>query len=336
MGNVIRLAFGTSVLLLIFLSLHRIQLLRTPKPDTSHNDKRVQEKRRARELKRQIHKQKLKDVVIPFTMSQLERVQERISSWADFPPCQPVQGNAEFNLQNEQFYYANPHVGYNITLTFAVSEKEDHKVREKILAWYHETPAYVKSCFSRVRVAFAGLSANANSYLKGSENMFFALLKNQFELDDPHYVLHIEPDVLPLRRFWLSAADAMTRVIGESFWIKGTLYRGQRRDVISALHYRLHLNGNAIIRVGDPEFTRFYCETLQAYIKTKKGACGYDSNLFLYLLDSANINTTERIAHKFQYSDLVQNMWRHDYDKIKVMRQSPNTYLIHGGRPIIE
>ncbi|PJF17655.1 hypothetical protein PSACC_02545 [Paramicrosporidium saccamoebae] len=271
--------------------------------------------------------QRLRDVVIPFTTGQVSRVFEQFDSWRSFQPCPTVPPKGSLP-EGYEFYMANPDVGRNITLTLALSGLDDPGVRKTLLDRFHSLPKATTQCFREVRVVFANLTGSEDSYLSGARNMVEAMMRNDFYLDDPYYVLYIEPDCRPLKRYWLAAMDAMTRPPTADFWIKGSLYRGTSRGVIENEVYARHLNGNAIYRVGDPEFLKFHFDKVVPHPGYRSG---YDTDRYQYFADRRD--EVLGVRHKFVYSDFIQNMWHYEYSRAQLLAASPYTFITHGGSP---
>ena len=76
--------------------------------------------------------QRMTDLVIPLAAHQVQRIGTNLATWGEFPPC----SLADFKEQplehlpgdTHEFYDTHPHIGTNITLTFAVSGPTDQNV----------------------------------------------------------------------------------------------------------------------------------------------------------------------------------------------------------------
>ncbi|PJF17653.1 hypothetical protein PSACC_02547 [Paramicrosporidium saccamoebae] len=271
--------------------------------------------------------QRLKDVVIPFNAAQAERMVEHFKTWLTHPPCPAEPFHVPPTTEGYEFYANNPDVGRNITLTLALSGTTDKKIRNFLLSRYQELPAGIRSCFREARVVFANFTGDDDSYFNGSRNMVEAMMLNKFGLKDPFYVLYIEPDCLPVRNYWLSALDAMTRPPADTFWIKGSLYRGGSIEVQRMELYARHLNGNAIYNIGDKDFLQFHFSKVAKQVSN----IGYDTDRYQYFINHPY--EVLPLQHRFQYSDVVQNMWHFDFSKRLLAVKSPLTYIVHGGFP---
>jgi hypothetical protein len=116
----------------------------------------------------------------------------------------------------------------------------------------------------------------------------------------------------------------------ESFWIKGTAYRGFRGDwARSRAPYNITkvtsmwaaMNGNGIYNLQDPAFYEFMDRVWEAY--------PYDGAIHAYLFDVDNFEYTKRALTKIRYSSHVQNHGATRFDIEKLRRESPETYIVH-------
>lgn len=296
----------------------------------------LQEERPTRKMPEMIEFQRITDLVIPFHAAHVGRVNNNLQTWKQFPPCHIPEPNtirpyAGMSRTEEEFYTTHGNLGRNVSLTFALSGVEDDGIRESLLAMVADLPRTVQYCFRSVKVYFAGLKGKEDGYYLGSRLLFENFLNNTLGLDTPYYAFYMEPDVMPVRKYWLSALDAMTRPPTAPFWVRGSLYRGGNSKVMrSRLYMSLHINGNAIYNLADRAFRDFYFKDVLS-VFASGGA--YDLEIAKALIDPDKFNNTRMIAHKFQYTDVIHNMWHWGYNKTEKLESSPNLYLIHGGIP---
>ncbi len=162
--------------------------------------------------------------------------------------------------------------------------------------------------------------------------------------DVGRYVFLMEPDCVPIRTDWLG--QLMDRMERSDAWIIGSIYRG--RGTMDRRFMR-HLNGNAVYAAGDPAFQEFLVdlERRLGELLAEDPRYAYDLALeVLFSAASSDAQATEReralwrylqpIAHRFQATDLIQNMGGHvdvqGLDPVlldAVRDESPGTYLIH-------
>lgn len=279
---------------------------------------------------------RLTDLVIPFHAAHFDRVQNNLNSWVALPPCKilpPTNSFPEHSvaLDQQEFYSAHRRLGHNITLTFAISSASNEETRKKMRQMVGALPKRIRGCFSKVRVSFSGLEGAQDGYLKGTRYMFEAMINGTIGLENPQYVLYMEPDMMPVRPYWLTALDATTRFPVAPFWVKGSLYRGGNRNIHQAIHNALHINGNAIYNLADPAFRHFYYNKVLPKIDHQDA---YDVDVAKFMSNIENYNCTQEVRHMFHYTDSIQNWWRWKYSLSKLKTASPNLYLIHGGTSV--
>ena len=127
----------------------------------------------------------------------------------------------------------------------------------------------------------------------------------------------------------VTAAEAQE----ESFWIKGTAYRGFRGDwVRNPAPYNITrvssmwaaMNGNGIYNLQDPAFFEFLDRVWEAHPDLP-----FDGALHAYLFDVDNFEHTKRALTKIRYSSFVQNHGATRFDIPTIRRESPETYIVH-------
>lgn len=276
---------------------------------------------------------RLTHVVVPFHVSQEKIIRETLELWRTYPPCMPMNQTAASFAYPRSLAGPIP-LGEGVTLVFYASSAQNSTLTENLLGYVEGLPEEARYCFSAVQVAFASLQGRDDSYLRGSRRMFEQMLDNQIGLQNPSHVLYMEPDVRPIRSHWLAAVDAQTRPPNAPFWMKGSLFRGDMVRTISRLVYdRLHVNGNALYALGDPNFRTFYFQTIRPFIAKYYHEGAYDTDIFKWLLDPHHYDEARHLAHLFIFSDFIQNWWHNAYSIAQIRQTSPNTVLVHGGTP---
>lgn len=269
---------------------------------------------------------RLTDIVVPLLKTQLPRLKANMDTWITFPPCSLSSTNDGGGLLQPL-----KDLGRDVALTFALSDAPDPDFEEELLQHFADLPAEIRGCFGRVRVFFAALQGKQNSYILGSRNMFYYFLNNTIGLDNPHYALYMEPDMVPVRRNWLAALDASVRDPVAPFWLRGSLFRGNLRAVINGpLFIVLHINGNAIYNLADPAFQQFIFEMMHHTLQGGITQNAYDTDIFRYLVKEFGL--VQEVSHKFQYTNMIQNHWHCNWTVQGINKESPLTYLVHGGR----
>src|SRR3989338_4384321 len=121
----------------------------------------------------------------------------------------------------------------------------------------------VRSCFARFLIVDAGLSKDEDIYPAGPSVMFFKLFLGQVtSLTDYGSMFWMEPDVTPLKPFWLSAVAREAHSAPFSWWMRGSIVHGpsaNRYLLVPEAYFAWikHINGNALYRLGDPDFVNF-------------------------------------------------------------------------------
>lgn len=278
----------------------------------------------------------LSHLVIPFAKKQLGRVLERIDEWNDtVPPC-----SKEWQKQRSR-----PALTLYLDCSRSIGLEE--KVRKALSKSTLE-------CFREVTFAYAKLRAHESGYLDGSLKMFELMLDHKIGMKSPSYIFYMEPDCIPIRPGWLEAVERAVRFPNPHFWVRGSLFTGEPSAILmNDLENLLHINGNAWYNLGDPDFAWWYFNQVKPFFRVYGQSLAFDLDTFAYLLQRDNWirdrgkdlkagSGTKRVlhnrhyAHFFQYSRTIRNMWRTTYNITEVMKEHPETYLLHGGTPKIE
>lgn len=251
----------------------------------------------------------LSHVIMPFHQRQVEIVKDNLKLWSRYPPCR------HGSLQN-------------IGLIFYVSGNRNEDLVKDLLNSFNSP------CFNSITVEFAELSHEDDRYLKGSRLMFEKMLSKKLDFNgiNPSHVFYMEPDALPIRPFWLETIKQQIISPNAMFWMKGSIFRGQKQSIsTNVIHNHIHINGNAIYNLEDDYFRKFYFELVRPFIKMNfKNEAAYDTDIFKVLLWD-NAKYTKEFFHMFQFSDFIQNHWHSEYSLSEIRENSPNTFLVHGG-----
>lgn len=250
----------------------------------------------------------LSHVVMPFHQRQIDSVLSNIQTWSRYAPC---------------------HYGFKVGLIFFVSGVFDESIQLQL------EEAVDSPCFDPVGVEFAGLQGSDDDYLKGSRLMFERMISKALNYGDnkPSHVFYMEPDCLPIRPYWLDAINKQIVPPNASFWMKGSIFRGNVKSISSMVLYNhVHINGNAVYNLENDDFANFYLKLVSPFVNIKysQNYRAYDTDIFKLLLWDKARNTAQ-FFHKFQYSDFIQNHWHSEYSLGEILESSPETFLIHGG-----
>lgn len=188
------------------------------------------------------------------------------------------------------------------------------------------------TCFGRTTVRFANLTAAQEHYqgawvATGPNNLFYPLLVEDDELHDGRYdyIFWMETDAFPVQRGWLDRLrEESTSPRG--FWRKGPTQRPllppDMLGMVGPHHY--HMNAVGWYRVGDPCYREFLRRVREDHREEP-----FDVSQHRYLHDRARFNIFQEWAHKFVYTDVLQN-WIGGWKLSEVLSTSPNTVIVHG------
>lgn len=272
-------------------------------------------------------------LIIPFHARQEDSVESIVKYFKRFPPCSDPRVALEDHEGASYFRRKLDHpLGWNITLVFYVSSPPDLQLKWRLETFVEGLPMNAKRCFSSVQTIFISIPEGQDNHLVGSRMMFEKMINHQIGLVNPRYIFYMEPDCLPLRPYWLSVIDSLTRYPNKNFWMKGSIFRGPLDAIYEAkVFHKIHINGNAIYNLADKRFVEYYFKEVRPVIKRYYENGGYDGDFARLYTRPEAINRTREIAHHFQFSDFIQNHWHGEYQPAVIRNTSDITVLIHGG-----
>lgn len=276
-------------------------------------------------------------VVIPTTLAEESQLLQNLRAW-DQPRLIPSIGRIQ---------------GRRPDLIFAFSGADNAALRARIVKAYEET-RHVRRCFERVEVRFIGLDPALDYYQRdyskpiggrgfksGPNEQFFELMHAL--AGSAQFIFYMESDCAPLRQGWLDRIRELAEGDHES-WVIGSIYRGT--EPISDRFF-LHLNGNALYRVGDPEFMEFVekywrpwlYRTLDTTDKRLAYDCVLSHRFSLARPAGGNLPWREfqQVWHRFRATGVIQNISGAadlKADALETLRgvlqAEPQTCLVHG------
>lgn len=258
--------------------------------------------------------QELTHIVMPFHPRQLNAALENMRNWISFTPCQSQR---------------------NVSLIFYLAKSDTASASAELLNQFTTLPLEVKKCFAYVNVTHETELEVGDSYLSGSRVMFEKMVSGKmfYGPKRPSFVMYMEPDCVPVQKYWLDALIDAVKPPNEYFWMKGSSFRGS----LGAVHKNppaytlLHINGNAVYNVGDGELYSFYRQKVRPFLLKHKASEAYDTNFFKYLLWNPE-NRPSDYLHLFAYTNVIQNMWHSAYTPDEIFDSRNTTYLVHGGK----
>jgi len=195
-------------------------------------------------------------IAVPTTAFEVEDICRNLQLW-DMPAYHPLLA---------------PGLRGRIDLVFIFPQAPDEAVRARILDTWNGT-RHLRGIFRGGTPVFltAGLGDDEDTYQReyvtahgeagyksGPNLQFFAAMKLLGETYRD-FVFFMETDCAPVRAGWLEALDSLARGDQES-WVIGSPYLGTSKI---ARRFFMHLNGNALYRVGDAGFQAFLREEWQ-------------------------------------------------------------------------
>ena len=289
------------------------------------------------DIKQFINQRKLSAIVVPTTPREIDQLERNLQLW-DCPLLAPS---------------SYPDLDAKPDLIFAFSSTEDMKLSRRVLEAV-ERSACVMRCFDKTEVIYVGLDKTLDYYEKdyrkkiqgrgyksGPNEQFFELISRLSHYEG--FIFYMETDCVPLRQGWLDAIRELAEGDSES-WVIGSYYRGVER--ISE-RFTFHLNGNALYRVGDPEFLafveQFWRPKLYEILDSADQRMAYDC-LLSYLFTAAmpkesnqQWETLQAVGHRFRATSLIQNISGAadlQQDAVELVRRlltrTPSTVVAHG------
>mmetsp|Transcript_6475 Transcript_6475/g.7034 ORF Transcript_6475/g.7034 Transcript_6475/m.7034 type:complete len:333 (+) Transcript_6475:75-1073(+) len=271
-------------------------------------------------------------VVIPFVAKQIPKIKKQIDMWADYFPCNVGWPCVE-----------------NVTLFFAISLTHTEETKNQLREIVHESGAH--SCFSTIEFFETKTPKQHDSYRPAASSyQFYEFFKRPEIKGNYDYWFLMEPDVLPVRPLWLEHVYKETLDVSP-FWIKGSIaFRGACLSHPKHInkpcpppanpletrfngHWFVHINGNAIYRIGDPEFLAFREDVIKIM-----GLKYFDSSMGEVMLRT-NYSTPfwSFYASRFRYSEfIVHSARRSPQEQLEfrgLIEQGyyPSCHLIHTG-----
>ena len=242
-------------------------------------------------------------VLMPFVDRHVALLAFNVGLWAKrHVPCAAFGGSGGGPSSPKPDLY--PY--YNFDLASAAGQRARATLLEALRA------SDAARCFGAVRFIAADLSAVEDAYdgagtgsSAGTVNMFYPAVQ-ALALRGHRYMLLMEPDMMPVRARWLDAVQH-TVARGGGWWMMGAALRSS----VGALYrdYRaqsptdwLHINGNALYRIGDAHF-RAYC----AAVARATYPAEFDISLHRFRHSAVHWRTGQTTLARFAYTDLFRN-----------------------------
>lgn len=182
-------------------------------------------------------------------------------------------------------------------------------------------------CFGRVYVRPANLTRAEQYYVggwdnTGPNNLFYRLFFDKALHAQYDAMLWMEADVVPIRPLWL-ARVAEEAAAPRGYWRKGPAQQPLlAHAMVSTHHY--HMNSAGLYRLGQPCFVALMHRVAHEHPRQP-----HDVSTHLFLHEPRHFHIWQAHAHRFLYTDLVQNRLD-EWNEASVRALSADTVLVHG------
>lgn len=258
-------------------------------------------------------------IAMPFVAAERKRLVANLGSWrvgGGFEPCGSLSPKAQAPL-----------AAVDLMLYHAGSSGEDGAS-----AWYEPPEQLIESgarrCFRKIFVRHANLTSDEQHYIggwdnTGPNNLFYGLFLDPWIHAGEHdALLWMEADMVPVRPHWLSRL-AEEASAPRGYWRKGPQQQPRlEHSMISTHHY--HMNSAGLYRLGQPCFVELYRRVAAEFPRQP-----HDVSTHLFLHDPRHFHIWQQHAHRFHYTDLVQNRLD-EWNLEDIRRMSPDTVFVHG------
>jgi hypothetical protein len=254
-------------------------------------------------------------IVMPFVDTERKRLRDNLKSWRDGGGVEPctVGGGGGGESQSD--------VDFMLYAAGTPSKASWFTPPERLFG------GGAASCFRRVSVRHANLSAAEQHYVggwdnTGPNNLFYRLFLDPWLHESYDVLLWMETDLVPVQPQWISRLLEEARA-PRGFWRKGPAQQPRlQHSMVSTHHY--HMNTAGLYRLGQPCFIELMRRVASEYPQQP-----HDVSTHIFLHDPRHFHIWQTHAHRFLYTDFVQN--RLDAWSLEEVRQvSPDTVLVHG------
>jgi len=306
-------------------------------------------------------------LVLPFIESQMTKLEVQVASWNHgnhgVTPCSMegvVSGHSiarhrrgAFTLQEapdtEATIITRPPVEYTLVFMYdgPIADEDNNSISRRASSIFRRI-GNASTCFQGgMRVVSANVPARFNRHPCGPCHMFYSMLDLFWGKYD--YFMIMEPDLTPVRRNWLDRLSHELALASSgdglfSFWVRGSVAQCDARFGDIAERQDLHLNGNALYSLRDPDFLEFIRRVKAFYPAGTLGCSsgcstgakyesGYDHCFYRFLHNRANYEYARIVLRNFQQTPTIINMCEDDYDQKDILERFPYAYLVHSKGP---
>lgn len=290
-------------------------------------------------------------IIIPFTDSDISLLTSNLQSWSlSIHPCKkqltPFIDLVFYHNRNLLFRYENDSSSFSPSLS-SLS--------------INSLLAHVRSlgCFGKVEAIGANLNPDIDAYPIGTSIQFFKLWSLPF-LYSYDYFYWSEPDNRPCKKGWLQKLYQLaTGQLEENWWMIGTSHLAINSDHDGSFGGNSiladHINGNALYKIGDEEFTKFIERVEEEFTVNKSRFLGsFDIAIWMtakMIMQNTcnncikeenenehemieNRNVTQQVSwwskhkYKFIYTSTMVNLYRTKINFEQICNEK--VYFIHG------
>ena len=265
-------------------------------------------------------------LVLPVWLKQAQDAARAVQRWESLPPTQ--------HSHDDVLLF----VGAGLESKLPALPRSVLRSMRRSVARTNAAAMHVVSC---------GLSSEQDAYPLGPAVQFLLILNTTHAAGYHAFFVH-EPDVCPVRPYWMDALLSALSV-KEEWWVRGSPYYASSWGFGAS-----HINGNALFRSDARSFVTFVYSALSDARRGAKGARlgAHDMVLWLRLQSALRLcDPSHRwLSTRFQYSSMIANAGEvpceqltHEQDPnnalatseslIAMLRQAhPDAYLVHASR----
>jgi len=279
-------------------------------------------------------------VVIPFHKEEESKLFSNLQLWSRFPPCptadidQKTVYRSDTGHSSIEPFFLNEHhpagpLGRDVSLMFFCSSDFDPDLETRLVKVFSSLPQTVQQCFKTVGIRFGDIIRFKGKGGTMDNRMILHMMHGKLGLINPYYVLYMNPQLLPIRPNWLVTLDALTRWPSRQFWIRSSLPRHEepQKESPKDIKQALTMSVNAIYNLGDPNFHHFCKNFLHAKLFNKDN---FNLALLKQLVNFSDYQMSISLAHLFQYTESIYDVWPSDYSASELKAVNEITVLVHG------
>eukprot|EP00741_Cyanophora_paradoxa_P008800 tig00001375_g8517.t1 len=190
-----------------------------------------------------------------------------------------------------------------------------------------------RRCFGEIKFLSGHLSDDMDGHPDGTCFQFYHLFQNQMMAHTYKYFFLFEPDVRPIKRFWLDAIYEET-FDRNDFWVKGSV----SQCAGDYAHMDFHVNGNALYKLGDDHWLD-YLQRVRAFYRPRlwvhsadgcsAATTGFDHSIFHFSRDRSNWFYAQQMLHRIVYSTFIVNKCVFEYQPWELVMDMPQAHLVH-------